>query len=152
MTTKVFPGIPESASDARHFTGEVLASMGCANIDAAQMIVSELVTNSVRHSLSARDGWIGVSVTAQAGDHAVIIVADDGPADGKAPAVPAECPPLGESGMGLWIVSRMSEFTVGAPGLCWARLPWTAPVVPDPALAGDLAGDVFAIAGLGATS
>ena len=54
------PAQPVSVSDARRFVTELLADSGCgcALGEDAELMLSELVTNAVRHQ---RDGAIGIS-------------------------------------------------------------------------------------------
>jgi anti-sigma regulatory factor (Ser/Thr protein kinase) len=46
------PARPESVKTARDFTGRVLRTWGLADLtDAAELVISELVTNALRHGL-----------------------------------------------------------------------------------------------------
>lgn len=55
MTTlcRSFPGVPASAAASRQFVSGVLAFAGCPATELVVFCVSELVANSVTHSLSA---------------------------------------------------------------------------------------------------
>ncbi len=59
--------IPESASRARKFVGEKLGD-GHPALDDVTLLVSELVTNAIRHSDSRHGGTVTLSV-ADRGDH-----------------------------------------------------------------------------------
>ncbi|MDX2936369.1 ATP-binding protein [Streptomyces ipomoeae] len=53
---RAFPGLAEEVGNARHFVAALLGERG--PIDDAVLVVSELATNAVRHSLSgAAGGW-----------------------------------------------------------------------------------------------
>jgi anti-sigma regulatory factor (Ser/Thr protein kinase) len=71
VTSIVLPAERSAASQARHFTRDVLARLEVspAVIDDAELLVSELVTNAVLHARSAsrvdvdrRDGRVRVTV------------------------------------------------------------------------------------------
>ncbi|WP_328918510.1 ATP-binding protein [Streptomyces jietaisiensis] len=58
---RAFPGLAEEVTHARHFVASLLAERG--PVDDAVLIVSELATNAVRHSLSgSASGWFLVIV------------------------------------------------------------------------------------------
>jgi anti-sigma regulatory factor (Ser/Thr protein kinase) len=58
---RAFPGLAEEVTHARHFVASLLAERG--PVDDAALIVSELATNAVRHSLSgSAGGWFLVIV------------------------------------------------------------------------------------------
>lgn len=58
---RAFPGLAEQVVQARHFVGALVAEKG--PVDDATLVVSELATNAVRHSLSgAEGGWFLVVV------------------------------------------------------------------------------------------
>lgn len=130
---KTFDGVPESVPAARRFVAGVLGTTSFAGTDTMLLITSELATNAIEHSLSARPGGkVSVSVTVEYG-HVQVAVGDDGPPDGMAPLVPAECPdPDGESGRGLWLVSALADrWGYDGDGRFWARLPLvSAPARP----------------------
>jgi anti-sigma regulatory factor (Ser/Thr protein kinase) len=50
--TASFPAVPRSVSNARHFTSDRLYEYGCpvATVEAAELLVSELASNAVRHA------------------------------------------------------------------------------------------------------
>ncbi|NSL43447.1 ATP-binding protein [Streptomyces sp. 8P21H-1] len=58
---RAFPGHAEEVAHARHFVASLVGERSCA--DDAVLIVSELATNAVRHSLSgAAGGWFLVVI------------------------------------------------------------------------------------------
>ncbi|MYV39859.1 ATP-binding protein [Streptomyces sp. SID1328] len=58
---RAFPGLAEEVAHARHFVASLTAQLGA--VDDAVLIVSELATNAVRHSLSgSAHGWFLVVV------------------------------------------------------------------------------------------
>ena len=76
-------------------------------LEDAQLLMSELVTNSLRHAGLGPDGWIEVSV--QRPPPALrVTVCDPGPGF-VPPAEPRLPPPSEATGRGLYIVSRISD-------------------------------------------
>jgi anti-sigma regulatory factor (Ser/Thr protein kinase) len=69
------PAVPEQVRVARAFVSEVLGDSH-PRIDAALLLASELVTNSVRHSGSAVPGSF-LQVAVSAGDHAIRVEVSD---------------------------------------------------------------------------
>ncbi|MEU9923775.1 ATP-binding protein [Streptomyces griseoluteus] len=58
---RAFPGLVEEVAHARHFVASLTAQLGA--VDDAVLVVSELATNAVRHSLSgSAHGWFLVVV------------------------------------------------------------------------------------------
>lgn len=99
------PGRPEQAAAARRFVAGALGRRHPL-AEAAVLLVSELVANSLRHSASARDGGtITITVIATPEDHIRVEVTDDG-----APTLPAARPARGdaEDGRGLHLVSAVA--------------------------------------------
>lgn len=77
---RVLPGVPRSATAARQVTRQLLGPRHPA-ADTAMLLVSELITNSVTHSQSARPGGT-VTLAVCAGPTSVLIqVRDDGGPD-----------------------------------------------------------------------
>ncbi|MFI6736313.1 ATP-binding protein [Nonomuraea sp. NPDC050451] len=100
----VFPGVPNSVPAARHCVTCVLRAAGHRNMNAVQLVVSELVANAVVHSVSGlAGGLIIVDVRAIGDDLARIDVMDDGGL-----TVPHVCEPseVDCSGRGLQIVKE----------------------------------------------
>jgi anti-sigma regulatory factor (Ser/Thr protein kinase) len=79
-------------------------------LDDALLVVSELVTNAVEHTLSGRPGGTVTVTTAATAAQVYIEVTDDGPR-ADAPSVPALVDPLvwAEHGRGLHLVARCSS-------------------------------------------
>ncbi|SDT77241.1 Anti-sigma regulatory factor (Ser/Thr protein kinase) [Streptomyces sp. TLI_053] len=100
-----FPGVPESAGAARKLVRDALGDH--PRVADAELIVSELVTNSVLHSKSGRPGgsvWVEVRRSA---DTVWIDVADEGGRDGlplhRAPDEAADF------GRGLTLVDALAD-------------------------------------------
>jgi anti-sigma regulatory factor (Ser/Thr protein kinase) len=93
---------PESAAVARSFVERTLREWGCRElIDDARVVVTELVSNVVRHAgtdirvdLELRGGTVRIGVADRAGGHVVMRTAD----------APADL-----SGRGLQLVNALSE-------------------------------------------
>ena len=102
--------VPESVCAARRFAREMLGD-GHPALDDVTLVVSELVSNSVRHSDSQWGGSVAVAL-ADAFDRIHIDVVDAGSAD--VPCVRAvaeevdESEELPVSGRGLWLVEELS--------------------------------------------
>lgn len=95
------PASVDAASRARRFTLRHLHEWGCDDIcDDARLIVSELVTNMVRHA--PHGGYLKLML---ATDHLRITMTDHGHGD-IAPLDPAPDEP---SGRGLLIVQRLAS-------------------------------------------
>ena len=117
---RAFPARPEQVRAARCFTAAALA--GCPVADDAVLCVSELATNSVIHSATARwGGAFTVRVEIRAGDYVWLEVTDEG--GPWRPAVPDE------RLHGLEIVRELASESGIAGGpftgwVAWARLDW----------------------------
>jgi anti-sigma regulatory factor (Ser/Thr protein kinase) len=98
------PGLPEQVAAMR---AAVASALGRAHPcrDAAVLVTSELVTNSVVHSLSRRPGGTVTVAVADIGEGLRIEVTDDG-----APVCPALWPalPEDEGGRGLQLVDALA--------------------------------------------
>src|ERR1700680_58445 len=100
------PGRPEQAAAARRFTARALGP-GNPQAQTAILLVSELVTNSLRHSASAGDGGtITITVITGPGGFVRVEVTDDGAA--TMPAVRPACPGA-EEGRGMQLVSALAS-------------------------------------------
>jgi anti-sigma regulatory factor (Ser/Thr protein kinase) len=104
----VIGGRAEQVGVARAFVRQVLGT-GHPGLDRVMLLTSELVTNSVNHSDSRRDGGT-ITVTVRAGaDRVRVEVTDDG-----GPTAPMLCPAddwdddLAEAGRGLRLVEAYS--------------------------------------------
>lgn len=134
---KVVRGIPESVGEARHWLTRLLSTAGFPGIDDAAICLSELVTNSVKHSRSAgAEGRIRIKVTTAPSEWVQIEVRDAGPAswptsfgnwvDGEL-RPPADA---SEAGRGLYMVVRLAGHLAMDPkgGMFWVRLTWGDPI------------------------
>ncbi len=100
VRSKAFPSEVETASEARHWAEAMLGEMGWAgSVDEVVLLVSELVTNAVRHA------GLKVRVTLYRHDDGLwVSVTDAGP--GKVTLRHAE--PTDVNGRGLEIVAQVS--------------------------------------------
>ncbi|MFF4965280.1 ATP-binding protein [Streptomyces sp. NPDC001037] len=74
---RAFPGVAEEVAHARHFVAALLDGYG--PVEDAVLVVSELATNAVRHSLSgSAGGWFLVVVCFGGDDLVRIEVVDQG--------------------------------------------------------------------------
>jgi len=96
---------PDSAAEARRALGEVSDHLTPRRLEDARLLVSELVTNAIRHAGLADDAVIRLVV--QTGDRALRIeVCDPGPGfDASEP----EPDPGHPSGWGLYLVRELSD-------------------------------------------
>ena len=89
------PAVPESVSEVRH----VIETLGLSPtlLEAARLLVSELVTNSVRHSGLGPDEQVRVTVR-------------DRPTPASSPVAGTIRPaPGAESGWGLYLVDQLAS-------------------------------------------
>ncbi|MEU7878278.1 ATP-binding protein [Microbispora bryophytorum] len=98
-----FLGRPASVTEARRF---ITATLGAwPVVESAELIVSELATNAVRHTASARFGGKFI-VSIQAEPDQVWL----GVADGGGPGVPRLVRPTeDEGGRGLFLVASLAD-------------------------------------------
>lgn len=97
---QTFPNAPASVTKARRLAMAALEGVPAGTRDAVEMLLSEIVTNCVRHTASGFDVRVDVS------EHIIRVdVTDHGP--GK-PEVRTP-PPLAPSGRGLRIVELLSD-------------------------------------------
>ncbi|MEV7964997.1 ATP-binding protein [Sphaerisporangium sp. NPDC088356] len=108
LGTVQLPGRVISVSVARAFVRELLGAEGWRDADDAELLVSELVTNAVRHSASGSKplGLVTLTVTDN-GDALHVDVIDEG-APHHVPRV--QEPTIdGDSGRGLWLVEQIAS-------------------------------------------
>lgn len=100
-------GTPCAPGEARQFVRKHLT--GHPRLEDAVLVVSELTTNAVRHSISANGGTITVALADIPGG-VRIEVADAG-SPGPGPIIAPQRPPweLAESGQGLRLVAELSQ-------------------------------------------
>ena len=122
VAVRVFPGRPEQTPHVRRWTRALLAP-GPADLDAAEVIVSEIFANAVLHTRSGQPGGLAaVAVTADSAVH----VHDQGnaghiPPCGLPLAIPGR---LRENGRGLVLVTALSRAWGFTPaGQCCAAGP-----------------------------
>jgi anti-sigma regulatory factor (Ser/Thr protein kinase) len=111
---------PRSPSQARRFVREALGDSTSRDVvEDVQLVVSELVTNSVRHANLRPDQHVTLSIE-RADDVVRIEVRDGGPSFRREPSAP----PAGGGGLGLRIVERLSHsWGIDEPGVVWAVVP-----------------------------
>ncbi len=104
--TLTVPGRPEQVAAARQFVTGALGE-GSPHGETAVLLVSELVTNSLRHSASARDGGT-ITITVITGLEGLVRVevTDDGAT--SLPMVGAGCG-SDEGGRGMQLVSVLAS-------------------------------------------
>ena len=96
---------PDSAAEARRALGEVSDHLTPRRLEDARLLVSELVTNAIRHAGLADDDVIKLVVVT--GDRALRIeVCDPGP--GFEVSEP-EPDPVRPSGWGLYLVRELAD-------------------------------------------
>ncbi|MEU8266330.1 ATP-binding protein [Sphaerisporangium sp. NPDC088356] len=103
------PGTVTAASVARACMRELLTAAGHQGVDEVELLVSELVTNAVRHTDSGRTACGVVRLVARDTGHAVRVEVIDQGSTGAIPQIPAQVDPLSESGRGLWLVRELSS-------------------------------------------
>ncbi|MGJ6963173.1 ATP-binding protein [Streptosporangium sp. G11] len=101
------PGVAESVSSARRYVRGVLENSGHRDTYDAELLVSELVSNAIRHSESGRVGGRVTVVVANLGDVTRIAVIDEGSSTCM-PHLPAEPDEDAEGGRGLWLVREVA--------------------------------------------
>lgn len=98
------PADRNAASAARHALDHLEGTLGSDTTDNLRLLVSELVTNSVRHAGLGASDWIALTV--RISDIAVRVEVAD-PGLGFEPVITS--PSLyQESGWGLWLVARIA--------------------------------------------
>jgi anti-sigma regulatory factor (Ser/Thr protein kinase) len=99
------PAVPESVGEVRR----ALATLGLPEdiLDAARLLVSELVTNSVRHSGLGPDERVRV-IAARSGTRLRVTVRDRPMQSESAVAGTIRPPPGAESGWGLFLVDHLA--------------------------------------------
>ncbi|MFC4588268.1 ATP-binding protein [Sphaerisporangium corydalis] len=101
-----FPASPEQVSKVRAFMRVTLGdSCFKAVVEDAELLATELVTNSIRYSRSREGGEVHVVITVD-GEVRVKVI-DDGP-DASVPVVGA-LGPLDVSGRGLMLVQALAS-------------------------------------------
>jgi serine/threonine-protein kinase RsbW len=125
-----FPGIKQSAGDARRWVGHLLAAHATPEaMETLELLVGEVVANAILHSDSARPGAL-VTVCVGLGGGLIHIEVID---DGSATSVPAIRPTDGDSlnGRGLgWVDLLASAWGTAhddeAGRAVWFQIPHTS--------------------------
>jgi anti-sigma regulatory factor (Ser/Thr protein kinase) len=124
--SQTYPGLASMVPAIRAFVRAML--INCPRLDDAELITSELATNSLRHTPSSDGGDLTVTVTTEPG-FARIAVTDQGEGGWKRPiSVSGEGE---ENGRGLWIVDFLADkvgHEIAEDGqTMWAELNWQLP-------------------------
>ncbi|QJS10000.1 ATP-binding protein [Streptomyces argyrophyllae] len=118
---RAFQGMPEEVPHARHFVASLLADRG--PVEDAVLVVSELATNALRHTLSGSDGGRFFVIVGLGDDVVRIEVVDQG-----GELVPHLCHATDreEGGRGLRLIAAFAKnwgYTVWRDGRSvWAEL------------------------------
>lgn len=116
--TETLPRAPESARYARRLVDLALAVWGMGELrDAAEIVVSELLTNAVLH---ARRASVRVTVTRMSDNRARVSVVDLSRTRPKRRAAGS----TEESGRGLEIVDALSHGQWGVDSTRWGKRVW----------------------------
>jgi len=105
-------GVAESVGQARRYVPRLLTSLGHNEVDDIVLLVSEVVSNAVRHSDSRRPGGRVTLTLASIGDvlHVDVLhveVTDAGSAT-SSPIEPKDAAPDDAGGRGLWLVNELA--------------------------------------------
>ncbi len=106
----VLPGRPGQVAGVRRWAQAVAAAWGVAGSEAG-LVVSELVTNALRHTRSGRPGGMVIVALAGGWDGVTVHVHDQGAGSGQMPRprpAGADGDGLAEGGRGLRIVIAVS--------------------------------------------
>jgi anti-sigma regulatory factor (Ser/Thr protein kinase) len=102
------PGQAEHVAEARAFVSRILGA-DCAEADTVILLTSELVTNSIQHSRSGRDGGtITITLIAVPDGIRAEVVDEGGPTNPMLSCGRAEPADLTENGRGLQLVQMLS--------------------------------------------
>src|SRR3954451_2372336 len=98
-------GGPEAVSLARHSLNELESELGPDLFEDMRLLVSELVTNSVRHAVATTESVVALEVSVS-GELVRCSVSDPGPGFEPTERAPNEDP---ASGWGLFLVEQLSD-------------------------------------------
>jgi anti-sigma regulatory factor (Ser/Thr protein kinase) len=104
ITRSLAPGV-EAASSARRALDELETNIPNPVKQDLELLVSEVVTNAVRHAGVSRGDLIGLSVEVDRG-RVRVEVSDPGPGFEPVPVVPTM---FQQSGWGLYLVGQLSD-------------------------------------------
>jgi serine/threonine-protein kinase RsbW len=96
---------PEAAAEARHALDGLTSELSPHRLRDVRLLVSELVTNAVRHANLSEDDVIGLVVALN--DHALRVEVHD-PGGGFVPTAPSP-DPVRPSGWGLYLVAELAD-------------------------------------------
>jgi anti-sigma regulatory factor (Ser/Thr protein kinase) len=96
---------PDAVSAARRGLDQLEGELGAQRLHDMRLLVSELVTNSVRHACEGADEELELEVTVS-GELIHVCVIDRGPGFEAAPRRPDDDP---GSGWGLFLVEQLSD-------------------------------------------
>ncbi|MFC4588198.1 ATP-binding protein [Sphaerisporangium corydalis] len=102
------PGRALSVHVARAFVREALRADGWQEVDEAELLVSELFTNAVRHSRSGSrpHGLVTLVVTEHTGSVRIEVIDEGSPE--RVPSV-QDADVDGDGGRGLWLVEQIAS-------------------------------------------
>lgn len=102
------PGQAEHVAEARAFVSRTLGA-DCPEADTVILLTSELVTNSIQHSRSGRDGGtITITLIAVPDGIRAEVIDEGGPTHPMLSCSQVEPAPLTENGRGLQLVQMLS--------------------------------------------
>jgi len=96
---------PRAPGEARHAIDELGGVVETTRLDEIRLLVSELVTNSVRHAGMTAEEWIGLRVNVER-DSIRVEVADRGPGFEESTPIPTM---YQDSGWGLYLVEQIAD-------------------------------------------
>jgi len=99
------PASPEAAAEARHALDELTSALPDGRARDVRLLVSELVTNAVRHADLRTDDLIRLVV--DLADHTLRVEVHD-PGGGFVPTTPSP-DPARPSGWGLYLVAELAD-------------------------------------------
>lgn len=103
------PARAESVATARAFVREVLGAAVWPESDQVELLVSELLSNAIRHSDSGGNVQGTVRLVLTQTCHALHVDVFDEGSTTPIPQIPAQVDPLSENGRGLWLVRELSS-------------------------------------------
>jgi anti-sigma regulatory factor (Ser/Thr protein kinase) len=115
------PSTMEAPGSARQALDDLASDLAPGVLDDVRLLVSELVTNSVRHAGLGEQGWVELRATLRGGTLRVE-VGDPGP--GFLPEIPQPTM-YQESGWGLYLVEQVASrwgVVDRAGGLVWFEI------------------------------
>jgi anti-sigma regulatory factor (Ser/Thr protein kinase) len=107
VATVDLPGKASSVKRARDHVRGLLVRQGVRDVDDALLLLSEVVTNAIKHTASGRGGWLLVAVADCGGGAVQLEVVDEG-SDVSKPGVRDFPEVEGFNGRGLWLVQALA--------------------------------------------